>query len=514
MAQSDRLFDLVQTLTKSEKRNFRLYVKRLQSNQDVLFVRLFDVLEKLDTYDEHVINRKMKGVSKSQLANLKRHLYTQILKSLRLIHIEKNIDIQIREQIDHAKILYERGLYLQGLKLLERIKTIAIDSHQDMLAMEILEFQKFIEERHITRSRATPGKMEALLKQADDLEKNISNLIQLSNLKIKIHGLYITMGHARNKKDNAYVRRYFQTELAGIREQTLSITEQVYLHQSYMWYFYILLDFENCYEHAAKWSRVFEEYPKMMRDDPVLYMRGISYELSNLYRMGAYEKYIAAMERFENFASANEKRFTTTQRIIQFLYINTARLNRHFLEGSFEEGITLVRAIERQLKQYHNMIDVHRIMVFHYRMAWLFFGVRDYDKAVHYLNEIINLKASHLREDIQCYARLLHLIAHYELGHNDYLQYHVETVARFFNKMQDLNAIQRAILAFFRRHLTSPEEKREKALIELKDQVIRLSKRPYEKRAFYHLDILAWIDSQLQKVSVAEIIRTRFSARH
>ena len=149
-------------MTKAEKRNFKLYVNRLQSKSDVKFVQLFDVVDKMKVWDDSIVFKKIPSIKKSQLANLKRHLYKQILISLRLIHIQKNVDIQIREQIDFARILYGKGLYIQSLKLLDRIQQIAEDNHQDILQLEILEFQKVIEERHITRSRQTSNKVELL----------------------------------------------------------------------------------------------------------------------------------------------------------------------------------------------------------------------------------------------------------------------------------------------------------------------------------------------------------------
>ncbi|MDX1477461.1 MAG: hypothetical protein R3301_07115 [Saprospiraceae bacterium] len=506
----DQLFSLIKSLTKAEKRNFRLYVQRLQSNEDVKFVRLFDVLDKMDTYDSALLAKKMRGVTRSQLANLRRHLYTQILKSLRLIHIEKNVDIQIREQLDHAKILYEKGLYLQALKLLERIKGVADKTHQDLLRMEIIEFQKYIEERHITRSRRVRGKMEHLLQEADLLERSISNMVRLSNLKIRIHGLYITMGHARNEKDHYVVKEYFHSELEKISEKTLSVTERVFLEQSYMWYYYILLDYEQCHAHAARWVQLFEANPQMKEDDPVLYMRGLSYELTTLYSLRKYQLYLKSLQKFEQFGEANEKRFTTTQRIIHFLYLTTARINRHFLEGSFSEGITLVPHIERQIRRYREHMDVHRIMVFNYKIAWLFFGAGDYARSIDYLNEIIQLRAGHLREDIQCYARLLHMINHYELGHRDLLKYQIQSVSRFFEKMQDLNRVQAAVLEFFRKDIASDGPADRAELEQLRARIEVLSSEPYERRAFQHLDILSWIDSKISRKSLAQVIQQRF----
>ena len=109
-------------------------------------------MDKLSCYDEEQILKKIPTIKKAQLSNQKRHLYKQLLISLRLIHIQKNIDIQIREQLDFAKILYNKGLYQQSLKLLERVKSIAFENHQDIQHLEIIEFEKLIESRHTTRS--------------------------------------------------------------------------------------------------------------------------------------------------------------------------------------------------------------------------------------------------------------------------------------------------------------------------------------------------------------------------
>ena len=40
---------------------------------------------------------------------------------------EQDIVIQLHEQLDYAEILYNQGLYLQSLKILDRIKEYARD---------------------------------------------------------------------------------------------------------------------------------------------------------------------------------------------------------------------------------------------------------------------------------------------------------------------------------------------------------------------------------------------------
>jgi len=97
-AHKDALFVLVKSLSKSEKRQFKLYVGRLGVNADAKFLALFNLLDKIKQYDEKVI-LESGIVKKAQLSNLKAHLYKQILVSLRLNPVNQNIRVQIREQL-------------------------------------------------------------------------------------------------------------------------------------------------------------------------------------------------------------------------------------------------------------------------------------------------------------------------------------------------------------------------------------------------------------------------------
>lgn len=494
-AHKDHLFTLIKSLDKAEKRHFKLYVNRVQSKGDVKFVQLFDVLDKLKEYDEVQIF-KIPGIKKSQLPNLKRHLYKQILTSLRLVHLQKNVDIQIRDQIDHARILYAKGLYLQSLRLLDRLKPLAEDNNQNLLLLEILEFQKLIEERHITRSRKVKGKVETLIDEAAQRSGIINNSCKLSNLKIKIHGWYITMGHAKNEKDRMVVDEYFK---ANLPKNTAKLTffEEVYLQQSYVWYHYILLDFRRCAQAAVKWVNLFKKQAHMKEKDPDLYMRGLHYVLTSFFNLKEGKKMMPYLEEFEAFVDAHQKSFNTISKTLAFLYIYTAKLNMHFINGNYEEGEDLVPHIHKEINRYEASLDQHRIMVFYYKIAYLYLRNGKYNKVIDYLNQIIDLKAGHLREDIRSYARLMQLIAHYELGHYELMEYLINSAHRFMDRVEELNKMQQATLRFFRQLVKQEPGTLKKELQQFKAELNRLRKDPYEKRAFLYLDILYWVDNKL-----------------
>ena len=205
---TDALFQLVKSLEKSEKRNFKLYVKRNSSSENLKTIQLFDALDKMGDYDERLMLQKNKSITKQQLSNLKAQLYKQILSSLRIIRDEHNIDIQLHEQMDHARILYNKGLYLQSLKALDRLKEMARSYNQITYLQQALFFEKKIEVLYITRSMQ--NRAEQLSKESDAVNCSLSLVNRLSNLSLQLYSWYIQHGHARNEKDIKSLKLFFE----------------------------------------------------------------------------------------------------------------------------------------------------------------------------------------------------------------------------------------------------------------------------------------------------------------
>ncbi len=204
-AHKDALFVLVKSLSKSEKRQFKLYVGRLGVNTDAKFLALFNLLDKIKQYDEKTI-LESGIVKKAQLSNLKAHLYKQILVSLRLNPVNQNIRVQIREQLDFATILYQKGLYKQSLKILDKVKAIAIENEEKNIAYEIVELEKIIETQYITRS--IPDRADELAIQAKELSGHNVMTSKLSNLSLQLYGMMLKVGYVRSNEDFQKVKTF------------------------------------------------------------------------------------------------------------------------------------------------------------------------------------------------------------------------------------------------------------------------------------------------------------------
>ncbi len=109
---------------------------------------------------------------------MKAHLYKQILASLRLIRDESNIDIRLHELMDYTRILYNKGLYLQTLKMLRQIKDMAREHQQISYLQQVLFFEKKIEALYITRSMQ--DRADILCAESDSVTSTLSQVNKLS----------------------------------------------------------------------------------------------------------------------------------------------------------------------------------------------------------------------------------------------------------------------------------------------------------------------------------------------
>ena len=507
--QKDNLFSLIKSLSKSEKRQFKLYVGRLDVNSDSKFLNLFNVLDKAKSYNEKDI-LKTDVVKKQQLANVKAHLYKQILISLRLNPSHQNVRSQIREQLDFASILYHKGLYKQSLKILDKAKEVAIQFEEKNVAYEIVELEKVIEAQFITRSIAT--RADELSVQAKELSQLNVIASKLSNLSLQLYSIILKFGYIKNEDESQKLKQYFEDRLPIFEFKTLGFREKLWLFKAHLWYSFLLQDFLNCYKYASKWVDLFYEHPAMVNLNPVFFLKGNNYLLESMFFLQNKPKFQKTLRDLElTIADSNFPKDENVQTLV-FLYINFHKINQHFIDGSFHEGLGLIPKIEYELKTYSSRIDEHHKMIFYYKFASLQFGAGNNKKCIFYLDKIISNKTLAMREDLLCFARVLNLVAHYEAG----LDYHLETLLRstykFLIKMNDLHEVQKEMIKFIRGLQDIYPQDLKEAFKDLHKKLKIYEDHPYERRAFLYLDIISWLESKIENEPVAEIIKNKYSA--
>ena len=417
--QKDFLFVLIKSLSKSEKRQFKIFASRLETSSNTKFIELFNILDRSETYDEKLI-LKSGSIKKVQLSNLKSYLYKQILVSIRLNIPSQNIRYQLREQIDFAVILYNKGLYKQSLKILDKTKQQALENDEKYMAYEIVEFEKLIESQYITRS--IQGRADELVVQAKELNYRNTISSKLSNLSLQLYGIMLKTGYVKSDEEYKYIDDYFNKHISKLDESKFGFREKYWFYNANLWRSFLVQDFLASYKFAYKWVRLFYDNPNLIYLNPVFFLKGNLYFLESLYMLkykSNFKKYLSLLEE-----TIQDDKFPVNDNIasLSFLYVYNNKLNLHILEGTFEESEYLIPEILEKLKVHSEHLDEHHEMLFFYKIASIYFGNEKYNECINYLDKIINNKNLTMREDLMCFARLLSLIAHYELGKDYYLE--------------------------------------------------------------------------------------------
>ena len=105
---NEALFELIQSMTKSEKRYFKLLSSRHTIGNENNYILLFNAIEKQTEYSEEQLFSMFKGQAfLNRFSITKKRLYDHILSSLDAFHAANSIDAQLFKMLHSADILQQ-----------------------------------------------------------------------------------------------------------------------------------------------------------------------------------------------------------------------------------------------------------------------------------------------------------------------------------------------------------------------------------------------------------------------
>lgn len=503
------VFDLVKLMSKAEKRNFKLYATRLGCNEGAKFLLLFDCFDTLDQYSEAKVLAMCPSISKQQLPNLKAHLYKQLLTSLRMLGVQHSTALEIREQVDFVKILFDKGLYNEAQKMLDKIEKRVKECEMVPALLDIVELQRQL--KVLSYSSEMTQAADQTARAAVVISENITNVASLSRLAVQCYALHQNLGFARSQKDLDRLDSYFKPRIEAFEGKQMNFTERFYFYQAKAWYYYICHKTAHSYRYALKWVAHFAARPDMKELMYDGYMRGYSQVLDGMFLMHKYSAFVRTLEEFEKesqtLGTLNDNAAMISQGILF-----TGQLNKCLMSGTYKDGLWIAKNIDSYLKKYGNRLTLHEKMPLYYKVASLYFGDGNYTKCIEYLSYIISVKDHNIRRDLQCYARMLNLMALYDAGLDFNLDYQIRSVYSFIVKMKDMTEMKDELLSFFKSFGNINALDLKKELKVLYERLTPYENHPYERRTFYYIDLLSWLESKIYDKSMGEIVRAKFES--
>lgn len=504
---SDPLFQLIKSLTKSEKRYFKLMESKSVESK---FLRLFDLIDQQDDFDEKQILNDGQDFKPSQFSNLKAHLYAKILKSLRDYSLQGIVGIQIRELIDESQVLFNKSLYELSFKRLKKAEDLAQGADNLELQLEILKLKKQV----LSHSKSADlNDIDAIVQNVQLVNRRINNIYLFSNLQSRLQSLYRRTGFIRNESEYLKIKEIFETNLPPVREKELSVMEKIHYYQLRIAYYFFVQQFESGYQYSLQWVELFRKKKSLIKPKLEFYITGLNYLMIAQFKLSLIKEFEETRREFRSLNKLPRSYYNENIRLRMNKYTFVHEFNSLIMTGEFSKGITLHKRLSSGLEQFASQLDPHSRIILFYKTACLYFGASDFRTSILWLNRILTIKETDLREDIHGFSRIMLLICHYELNDTELIQYYVRSTYRFLSQKQDLHQFQKLILRFLRG--LNPNLNEDEVILrfkQLRELMYALKNDPYENRAFVYFDIISWLTSKIEGRKIEEVIQVRTKA--
>jgi len=504
MRPSDELFKLIHSLSKSEKRFFRITSNQLAGEKN--YVKLFDFIGTQENYDEEAIKKEFfhKTIAR-HLPYEKHYLYQQILKSLRAYHNQDNINTIIQQGLQNIEILHNKALYKECNKQIEKVKKLSLKYEKFHYLNEIIAQEHRLIEEAIDQSK-TSESIDILTKETEQISQQIINLNEFQTLYSRINHVFKIDGFLRHPNSKKQVEQIAQHPLIAGEKTAISIRAQSMK-------FYIRGVCAICLRHFGEGKHFFSQTKELLDKyidiKKELNIHYILCLIGLIYCSIAEKKYSETQQIINQLKKLNGTQGFDTVHAKNWVSVNVYTLELILLQriAQFKQSIQLIRSINLFIANNYAIVGREHRTVLLYYQAVSYFAVGDLKKAISLTNEAINQHNRKLRQDIHNATRMLNIILHYESKNYDYVTYISKSVDRHLQQQgKDLYVIELAVI----RHIGKLiKETDEWVLIDLWldfDHQIQalLIENPalYVINEYFHLQ--AWINSKLNKTTYQE----------
>ncbi len=506
MRPSTDLFDLVQTLTKSEKRFFKLSSSLQQGEKN--YLKIFDVIEKQDEYDEEEIKETFSNENFiKHLPSEKNHLYRLLLKSLRAYHSDNTVSSMLKEELKNIEILYRKALYRECNKFLEKAKRMAIDHEKFYYLFELLNWEKILLEEAYESGEFSKD-IDSLIAEEQEVIEKLRNLAAYHILYSKINYVFRSGGYVRSEADKALVEEISHHPLIIGKNTALSFRAATICYYIQGFCATAKVDKQTALVKFERVKDILDANPKIRKDLPKRYMRTLSNMLTLFLDLGRLEeaetmiKTMRDMQKEDNFDTddVDNMVFRTT---------NLAEIRILEQKGEYEEALKVVDKIIEIMENSSARILKEHELFFLNSIASVYFGAGRHKESLQWLNRVLNDNESSLRQDIYSYARLFNLVVHYELQNHDLLKYVIKSTFRYLSRRKRDHDLEVTILTHMKRLAANRGDYLQERVIfqEFKEALNDCLQDESNRIILSHFNYPAWIESKLRNLPFADTVK-------
>jgi hypothetical protein len=391
---------------------------------------MFNALESMKAYNGNVLQEKLKG-EKMNISYEKKYLQEQVMRSLRNFHTGLTSATILNDALRDIEILFKKRLSDLCLARVKSAQLVAEKYENYAALVTLIDYEYKLIARAGNYDKLWNYRKEGYIKKSEALK--MSELIAYAEcLVFESNVILFRKGAALNAGEKEKYRELYR-EL----KQLLKSKEKSFLLEEMC-----LIGLYQCTTSGDKVKESYT-YSKMavelyLKNDWQLADRpgrfyAVSVGLVN--RCILLHKYDEAAHWLEKtkrslehlHGSASQEIFGEMMTII---YVQTFRVS--IARADFAKGLEQVKEFEQFEKSLATPPRPNLIISMRVYIARIYFGGKEYAKALQKLNQLINWKQSELQEDVVQFAYLLRLLVYYEMKKYELLENQLVAVTRFF----------------------------------------------------------------------------------
>lgn len=491
MKPTRELYDLIKSLTGSEKRYFKLNASKQKGNKN--YLDLFDAIDSQKQFDENELKQRFKN--EKFILNLtvtKNYLYSLIFKNLISFNDKKSVDIKLGNISFMCKLMFDKALYKQFFKASANGKALAVRAERFSYVLEFIEFEKNIMKKEeigkkdMNKVYDEEIRVIEIIKNINVYKRAVSNLFRISR----------TVGRVRDK-----VTRKLIDEIVSSKEfkaEPLSLRAG----ESFLLAKYLESRLKGNYKEAVGYCKqrfaLISGHPEIFKD--FLLEPGLD---SLEFLISSYLSLKNFNEAKRTFSTAKKAYLSRQNDFINYVLTEyDISLSEAIENRDLKASVNLIPEIENYLKENKGKIFVNTENYFYYSISKYYFVNENYVEALRTINDHLSSKHSKLTPEFESYQRILNIMIHFELGNYKLLKYLIPSAKKFLAGKKKLFKFESAVLKFIGKIISAKDKEQLAELLFLFSiEAAELKKDEFERNAFEYFDLTEWIESKIKNLN-------------
>lgn len=486
-----KLHKLIKSLKKEEKRTFKLSTKKYNQQEESIYLKMFNYLDKQEVISKAKFKAKFKQAK--GLSGIQRYLYKQIIKSLRNTKkAQQNITLILTEGIAELEILYVRELTDIAKEKLEELLNLA-ELHDQIIFLPILYSWWFkLENSRFKYYQVDKATFETYCTKYTE---TVQTLQQYQTYEITIGELlFEILINAQNSRQVFDTTQRMQEKLPAYVPSSNYYSFSTALVETSLRKLMAaaLTSTSDIYRYAKQMTAILEAQPALVK---------------NTYRNQYYGAMVSLTTHTPDLQEAEEILERLLTQFIQEGGVNdyhgivifTSLINVYLRTRKLDALKALLEEIQPVVAPIKAEGAVNSVLIgrYEYLVMLYYYTSSNYDLALDIIDA--SLIQRNLHPVLRNTSLFVKAIIYYEQGHYNLLFSFINNFRRHLRKQDALFFFEKKFLSLLTKLTNLPSQQHKSTMKALRDEMFLYleAAQNHEKEPFIYFNYMGWLDSQI-----------------